>query len=869
MQVQLQTIKNRFSKLYFRQLMSNWRLGEFDLSGQAISKTATYGVMTFALLAAIGLTASFMDLFNYSLWLPISYIIFLLAVAIFVICRIDMASQDLKRHHTLLREAFEFAPAGRLIADEKGHTIYVNAAFKKLFDFEEDISLSHLASLFDSDSQMADLFTQLLSRTAKGEASEEELFFYNKSNEKRWLHIKAMPVWEHYKTSQWRIEDITKRKKIQTKIQEEQSKLSDYLNHAPVGFYAVNGEGHFLFINETLAKWLECEPEQMINSELKLHDFFVDDYTTHAPYTFTKGQENYQQGQVVMKSRSGKVFRASINQTLVRDEKGIVIKTRSIVRDLTPEQEWQQALRQSHQRFEYFFQSAPNGIALVNQQGEIDECNKAFASIVKIKKEDLLKKNFIELFKEKDRALLTEKMNMTLKGEEALYPIELELEGEVRNIQLFAKCLDLGDVHDNVIIFHIIDHTEQKNLEVQFAQSQKIQAIGQLAGGVAHDFNNLLTAMIGFCDLLLNRHKPGDPSFADLMQIKQNANRGANLVKQLLAFSRKQTLKPRMMNVTEVLADLSNLLSRLIGEQIQLNMYHGRDLGLVKVDQGQLEQVIINLAVNARDAMKSGGILDIRTSHILLKKTLKIKPDDIPPGEYVCIEVIDNGSGISKENIELIFDPFFSTKEVGAGTGLGLSTVYGIIRQSKGYVRVESEIDKGSQFIIYLPYIAQDQKKTQVSPVEKEKKIYDLTGGETILLVEDEDPVRLFSSRALKNKGYEVIEACNGEMALSILQENKDRIDLLISDVVMPNIDGPTLYQHVSKIRPDLKFIFISGYAEDRFQDQFETMDEINFLPKPFTLKQLAEKVKDVLGEYHRLKAETKEKLSDKSKAEK
>src|SRR6185437_16020717 len=328
--------------------------------------------------------------------------------------------------------------------------------------------------------------------------------------------------------------------------------------------------------------------------------------------------------------------------------------------------------------------------------------------------------------------------------------------------------LEAAEDGQSGVILHFIDTTEQKSLEVQFAQSQKMQAVGQLAGGVAHDFNNLLTAMIGFCDLLLLRFRPGDPSFADIMQIKQNANRAANLVRQLLAFSRQQTLQPRVLNITDVLAELSHLLRRLIGENIELKMVHGRDLGLVKVDQGQLEQVIINLVVNARDAMRGGGTLTVRTSNITNADPTHSGHEIMPPGDYVLIEVEDTGEGIPKENLVRIFEPFFSTKEVGSGTGLGLSTVYGIVKQTGGFVFVDSAPGRGATFTIYLP--RHQASEALLAPrnelAEGGATARDLTGAGTVLLVEDEDPVRLFSARALRNKGYRVIEAKSGEAAL-------------------------------------------------------------------------------------------------------
>jgi signal transduction histidine kinase/ActR/RegA family two-component response regulator len=385
-----------------------------------------------------------------------------------------------------------------------------------------------------------------------------------------------------------------------------------------------------------------------------------------------------------------------------------------------------------------------------------------------------------------------------------------------------------------------------ERLEAQLAQTLRLQAVGQLAGGIAHDFNNLLTAMIGFCDLLLLRHRPGDQSFADVMQIRQNANRAASLVRQLLAYSRQQTLQPRVISLAEVLAELVHLLRRLIGSNIDLKIEHGADLYPVLVDQGQLEQVVINLAVNARDAMPEGGTLTIRTANAILAQPVASAGEIMPPGDYVRIDVIDTGTGITPDIIDRIFEPFFSTKPVGAGTGLGLSTVYGIVRQSGGHVVLDSKVGEGTTFSIYMPRHA--EVPTGATRREgEEETARDLTGAGTILLVEDEDAVRLFSARALRNKGYKVLEARSGEAALDILGQDGEPVDLLITDVVMPEMDGPALVEKVRAGRPGMKVIFISGYAESAFREQASGSGQLHFLAKPFSLKQLAGKVKDVL----------------------
>ncbi|MDF1793166.1 MAG: response regulator [Thalassobaculaceae bacterium] len=391
-------------------------------------------------------------------------------------------------------------------------------------------------------------------------------------------------------------------------------------------------------------------------------------------------------------------------------------------------------------------------------------------------------------------------------------------------------------------VIYLIDVSEQRSLELQFAQSQKMQAVGQLAGGVAHDFNNLLTAMTGYCDLLLQRHRAGDQSFADVMQIKQNANRAANLVRQLLAFSRQQTLIPRVVDLTEILSDLSHLLRRLIGETITLDLEHGRDLRPVRVDPGQLEQVIINLVVNARDAMSGGGRIAMRTGLTETVRPLRQGDEVMPAGEYVLIEVIDTGTGMPPDVQKRIFEPFFTTKDLGQGTGLGLSTAFGIIKQFGGYMFVDSTLDVGTTFSIYLPAW---NGEVEVSVGDGLRRLdTDLSGTGTVLLVEDEDPVRLFAARALRGKGYTVLEARSGEAALELLKAENPDIDLMVTDVMMPGMDGPALIREVRKDRPTLSVVCISGYSEDALRQRIADAESVAFLPKPFSLKQLAQAVK-------------------------
>jgi len=497
-------------------------------------------------------------------------------------------------------------------------------------------------------------------------------------------------------------------------------------------------------------------------------------------------------------------------------------------------------------RYARYFAEAPVGIATVDSSGDIQECNQVFESLFNTRPRNA-GATLADVFSREDVKEVLAGVSDALGGGRTGTPIDVRLKDMPdKQGQLYIHRMGDGAGGGEQVILYFIDATEQKNLEMQFAQSQKMQAVGQLAGGVAHDFNNLLTAITGFCDLLLVRHGPGDQSFADIMQIKQNANRAANLVRQLLAFSRQQTLRPKVLIITDVLAEISNLVRRLIGEDIELKMIHGRDVGPVKADQGQLEQVIINLAVNARDAMPDGGTLIFRTANISREQSRRLGHTMMPANDYILIEVADTGTGIPKEHLGKIFEPFFSTKDVGKGTGLGLSTVYGIVKQTGGFIFPSSEPGKGAIFNIYLP-VHRQEETAKVEAKPKEIKPRDLTGKGTVLLVEDEDAVRTFASRALRNKGYNVFEADSGEAALSLVDEHDGHIDLLISDVVMPQMDGPTLVKEIRGRRHDMKIIFISGYAEDAFKKSLGKDEVFSFLPKPFSLKQLAEKVKEVL----------------------
>ena len=399
-----------------------------------------------------------------------------------------------------------------------------------------------------------------------------------------------------------------------------------------------------------------------------------------------------------------------------------------------------------------------------------------------------------------------------------------------------------GAGRDMHLIAVLNDVTELKTLEAQFVQSQKMQAIGQLAGGVAHDFNNLLTAISGHCDLLLLRHDEGDQDYGDLIQIHQNANRAASLVGQLLAFSRKQNLQLETIDLRDTLSDLTHLLNRLVGEKVTLLLEHDPGLSKIRADKRQLEQVLMNLVVNARDAIDGAGDIRVATQNVSLATQMRRDRAVVPAGDYVVVSVIDKGQGIAPDKLPKIFEPFYTTKRVGEGTGLGLSTAYGIVKQTGGYIFAESEVGEGTTFSLFFPRFESNcaaLPKVTASPQAPSNT--QVEG--VVLLVEDEAPVRAFASRALRLKGLTVLEADCAETALEMLDDVDLRIDVFVTDVIMPGLDGPTWVRQALKQRPATRVVFMSGYPEDAFDDGEDQIPDAVFLPKPFSLTALTNTV--------------------------
>ena len=763
---------------------------------------------------------------------------------------------------------------GLLVTDHKGRVIYANRAYADMTGASNASNLKTVESLLSDVPEASSIVYRLGSGLRDGERGTGEFRLSQALRPgaaagARWYRLSARPFKSpDHRTplSAWQLSDISQERAEQERFFLDLQQAIDHLDHAPAGFLAADPDSRITYVNATLAEWLGIDLASFTPGALSLDEVVAGDGM--ALVRSVKADPGTTRNAVIdldLSTVSGTALPVRCMHRVSANKDGVPGASRTIVLNRTQGEDASTELRASEIRFTRFFNSTPMAIAGVDQSGRIVRTNAPFLSLFSsvVDSDAVDRKIRLDtVIHERDRAAFATALERAHQRQASIPPIDTVLpDNEERHMRFYVNAIaegSDGDGAEEAAIVYAVETTEQKALENQMAQSQKMQAVGQLAGGIAHDFNNVLTAIIMASDLLLSNHRPSDPSFPDIMNIKQNANRAASLVRQLLAFSRKQTLRPEVLNLTDVLADIRMLLARLVGSDIRLKIEHGRDLWQVKVDLGQFEQVVVNLAVNARDAMPAGGDLTIRTRNVETGEAQAFNYREFTPGEFVLVEVEDTGSGIAPDVLKKIFEPFFTTKEVGKGTGLGLSMVYGIIKQTGGYIFCESEVGEGTVFRIFLPrHVAQvapqpalGTEAGEAKPVEAPRPpepSKDLSGSATVLLVEDEDAVRMGGVRALTSRGYKVHEASSGVEALEVFEALDGKIDLVVSDVVMPEMDGPTLLGELRKRQPGIKFVFVSGYAEDAFARNLPADAQFGFLPKPFSLKQLATVVKDVL----------------------
>ncbi|PQA72832.1 cell cycle histidine kinase CckA [Brucella oryzae] len=759
-------------------------------------------------------------------------------------------------------------PEGTVISDARGQIVYANQAYAVMTGVANAEGVRSLDNVLTAESAASDAIYRLTNAVRDGLSAQEEVRLSGGLSREGhgslapvWYRIKARPIeaGQEFKSPlvAWQIADISDERAEQERFFQELQEAINHLDHAPAGFFSADPSGRIIYLNATLAEWLGVDLTQFTPGSLTLNDIVAG--SGMALIKAVKAEPGTSRNTVIdldLIKRNGQSLAVRFYHRVQAARDGTRGTSRTIVLDRAEGEDSSMALRSAEVRFTRFFNSAPMAIAAVDSGGHILRTNARFLDIfAPVVDRDAIDGNAkLEIVvHERDRETFNRALAAAFAGQASISPVDTVLpSNEERHIRFYmSPVTDLGGERaEEAAIISAVETTEQKALENQMAQSQKMQAVGQLAGGIAHDFNNVLTAIIMSSDLLLTNHRASDPSFPDIMNIKQNANRAASLVRQLLAFSRRQTLRPEVLDLTDVLADLRMLLARLVGKDIELKIDHGRDLWPVKADLGQFEQVAVNLAVNARDAMPEGGEITLRTRNVSMQEATKLHYRDLPEADYVVFEVEDTGTGIPADVLEKIFEPFFTTKEVGKGTGLGLSMVYGIIKQTGGFIYCDSEVGKGTTFKIFLPRLIEEKRADDAPVVVKEKKVEkatDLSGSATVLLVEDEDAVRMGGVRALQSRGYTVHEAASGVEALEVMAELGGEVDIVVSDVVMPEMDGPTLLRELRKTYPDIKFIFVSGYAEDAFARNLPADAKFGFLPKPFSLKQLATTVKEML----------------------
>jgi two-component system, cell cycle sensor histidine kinase and response regulator CckA len=841
--------------------------------------TARAGSVLLVLVVAAILVASAAGLFALGRGSAEPYILGFLAVlaAVGVFCLFALAAGILRLPaaepaNPLVKSLADDAFDGILVTDGDGRVIYANAAYLDLIGAADAAEMRPVERVFIGDADASEAIYRLLKAAREGKRLQEEVRVAGAAGRPaRWLRLRVRPLGERGRKRSltvWSLADVTRERERQENVFQELQHAVDYLDHAPAGFFSVDAAGDVVYLNATLAGWLDQDLAQVGSGGLKLPDLVAGDGASLlTTLRAAPGDLKTEVLDLDLKTRSGRTLPVRLFHKVAFGADGAAGASRTLVLNRARDH-GSDPQRAAEIRFMRFFHNTPMAIATVDREGRVVRHNPLFARLFhNVLRAEGGARSISAVAAERDREALEAAIAAAAGGKSDIAPVDAALAGEGERFGCFyVTAVEEADRDQEAAIVYTLETTAQRELENKLNQQQKMELVGQLAGGIAHDFNNVLSAIIMATDFLLNAHRPTDPSFGDIMQIKQNANRAASLVRHLLAFSRKQTLRPQVLDLGEVLSDLTMLLRRLIGEKVTLDVVHGRDLWAVKADISQFEQVIVNLAVNARDAMADGGRLRLRTTNVGASECERYHAKGMPAADYVLVEVNDTGTGIPDAIIDKIFDPFFSTKEVGKGTGLGLSTVYGIIKQTGGFIYVDSVLHQGTTFRIFLPrHLAATQGAAEpaaeiaapaiegtLAAADEVKRAAnaDLTGQGTILLVEDEEGLRALNARGLASRGYTVLEAGNGLEAIDILENSATPVDLVVSDVVMPEMDGPTLAHELRTRNPGLKIIFVSGYAEDAFQKHLPEHEagQFAFLPKPFTLKQLVAAVKETLA---------------------
>ncbi len=754
-------------------------------------------------------------------------------------------AQSLQEANRRLQALVTEAPVGILMVDLEGKILFSNPSAERIFGLAEaEVTGRQFPPILGHQPQSID---EELRAAASGRPVHDlEIRLERKDASSVFVSLSTSNVQDNEgKLSGFLLvlADITQRKRAE----EELVRLRKAVENTGEAIFLTEPDGLISWINPAFTEIYGYTAAEVVGH-----------CTPRILRSGTLGSEDYRKfwerilrkevvtAEVVNKTRDGRLVTVEGSVNPVLDESGRILGFLAIQRDVSDRKGTEAALHESEELYRTLVETSPDGIVLAALDGTVRLCNqRAVAMAGYASATELIGLNAFNFVAEEERDRARKKAHSLLESREfrnrehtllrkdgSRFPAEL-------SVSLYL------DTHGQPkgIVGMMRDLTSRRQLEAQLLQAQKMEAIGKLAGGVAHDFNNLLTAIIGYSDLLLSDSAVTHSMRQDIQAIKKVGEKASGLVRQLLAFSRRQVMQPKVMSLNTTIADMSRMLQRLIGENVELVTLLDPALGYIKADPVQMEQVLLNLAVNSREAMPSGGRLTIETSNLEIKDSIGAAGSTFPPGEYVLLTVRDTGSGMDQETVAHAFEPFFSTKDAGRGSGLGLSTVYGIVNQSGGSISVESQTGKGTTFKIFLPRV--EPGPALQEPARTEKK--SLQGNETILVAEDEEGVRRVVQSFLEGKGYKVLEARDGLEAIETYEKHQGPIHLLVTDLVMPRMGGLELGQRLMRANPGLRVLYMSGYSDQAVASQGKLEPGTMFLQKPFSTDALAQSVRQLL----------------------
>ncbi len=853
-------------------------------------------------LLLLAYTVMLMSLSFFSLFVYPQYLIYIIITAVVLnIFAILITIRIMKVSETAIGFG---ALAGEIISDESkyqrvdnmnGEIVIANKSAINYFG-EQNIGNYFSQNIIKTDANKLDL-QKLYSSIKNLQPAIVELSVNPRENSvfvtEEWFRVSVKPIYLNktdifegkYSLKRiqketylyWVIENITAYKNMEQVFKTERSEREDFVDSLPVGLYVTDLGGTIEYMNSTLSECLKLKKNEALGR--KISDFIVNT----ADEFGEADKDFFGTAQLKIMGKTLDVF--VTHKTMIRDG---IKKIRGVIAwNLPSDSDLLSSLNKMKDSFERLFDTMPIGVVFADKKQKIIDVNHNAEIIFNKEKKDFVQFKLANCFSKGAEKSFKDVVASYAKNDGKVFNFETTYEDKKLHIQINPLIYSHSENSDDIegMIVFARDISNESNLEQQVSQAQKMQAFGQMAGEVAHDFNNLLTAIIGYCDLLIQRHGVGDPSFSDLMQVKQNANRAAGLARQMLAISRKQPLNPKLINVAEAFMETEHLLSRFVGEQIKMKINCASGIGCIRFDPVQFSQVMINLAINARDAMEGKGILTITSRSEHLSEPYRFGDFMVQSGDFVVISVSDTGCGISEENLNRIFEPFFTTKKHSAtsGTGLGLAVVYNIVHQTGGFIKVNSELGKGTTFEIYLPEFADEIKEqevvsqdeniirnkdgnavlTMVPPVNSadEKPILGMNIFEFdsrrsfalnpenthILFVDDEDAVRSVGARGLKRKGFEVTDCISAENALEHIN-NGEKFDMLITDMMMPGMSGADLAKEIHAKLPEIKIILASGYSEEIARKELAGSQDFYFMSKPYSLDDLTKKVMEVLN---------------------